>query len=258
MRHVNIAILATLTVLVAACVNETHGKSHGEPSGWGPLTLGADQQCPVVSGRYFNSSEPLAVLLAANHVGNSASPSEWAWFELAGVADTALTVTVATHDGAEQTGRLKRGSASDGDYYCEDGWLQIANRNISNQFDDETESATYRPNRRAMRVAKSADGALIARFDFIKYSEITVWCGDGCRGIPVPGTFKTHSVWSAAERWDPDVSPTNVVSRVGGRNNLAADLRRAQRDRLHEEEQRLENGPDEPANMKVHLPPETH
>lgn len=244
MRLTSFAAVAAFTLLSVACVDETHGA----PRGWGPLALGTEQGCADVAGRYLATSEPISVLLASNHLPNAAPPSEWAWFELSGEADTALTVTVTSEDGVEQSGQLRRGSASDGDYFCEDGWLQIADRRISNQFDDETESATYRPQLRSMRVAKAADGALVARFDFITYSEITVWCGDGCKGLPVPGTFKTHSVWSAAERWDADGSPTDATSRVDERSGRAADRRRAQRDRLLLEEQRLENGPDTPMN----------
>jgi hypothetical protein len=253
MRKPQLAKLAAIAILASACVGDTVGT----PRGWGPLALGEGPHCPAVAGRYFDTSQPIAVLLAAHPVGMSTSPDEWAWFELSGVADTSLSVTVALQDGTEQTGRLRRGSPSGGDYYCEDGWLHIANRNISNQFDDDAENTESRPNRRAMRVAKTLDGALVARLDFVSYSEVTVWCGDGCKGFPVPGTSRTRSQWSAAEPWDPDETPGSAARLGETRGGRTRDRRQVESERLRLEELRLENGPDGAASPNPMPPPKS-
>ncbi len=52
-------------------------------------------------------------------------------------------------------------------------------------------------------VARDSAGNLVARQVTATYLEFPVWCGDGCKGIPLPWTFRTRSSWSAVDRWDP-------------------------------------------------------
>jgi hypothetical protein len=104
----------------------------------------------------------------------------------------------------------------------------------------------FYPRRHAMMLAPNEDGALVARLDFIDYNEFTVWCGDGCKGFPIPGTFETRSVWSMAEKFDSELPPPVARERQRVIAKKEAALEQARHDRVWQEEQLLENGPPDP------------
>ncbi|MEP7384682.1 MAG: hypothetical protein ABI910_23630 [Gemmatimonadota bacterium] len=146
-------------------------------------------------------------------------------------------------DGEERTGRTRKGGPTGGDYYCADGWLQIGNRDLPTTWDADVVSESYRPNRRAMRIAPGMDGALVARLDLIRNDEITIWCGDGCKGIPIPWTWETRSTWSVARRWDPVAPASREFASGGEEGRGSAALERARSDPMYRAEEAQENGP---------------
>lgn len=231
------ALLALLPAL--ACRGETAGM----PRAWGPLTLASDDRCPDVSGRFVDSSLPVAWMMAGRQVPDDSADADWAWFELSGRADTELHVTVAYADGVERSGRLTKGDPWNGDYYCEDGWLKVPDRWIPDRWDAELEADGFHVRRHAMRLAPGANGALVARLDGIDYDELTVWCGDGCRGFPLPWTFRTRSAWSVADRWREGAPSPRAMARVREDQRREAELQRARKDPVYLAEQLQENGP---------------
>jgi hypothetical protein len=232
-----------VTVIALAPLLACGGETKGMPRAWGPLSLARDERCPNVSGRYVDSSLPIAWLLAGRHVPPDSADADWAWFELGGSADAELHVTVAYADGVEHSGRLTKGDPWNGDYHCDDGWLKIPDRWIPDRWDGELKTDDFMIRRRAMRMAPGADGALVARLDGIDYDEFTVWCGDGCKGIPLPWTFRTRSAWSVAERWREGTPSPRAKARLRDEERREAELQRARGDPVYLEEQRLENGP---------------
>ncbi|MBC7898392.1 MAG: hypothetical protein H7066_23425 [Cytophagaceae bacterium] len=225
---------ALLTISAIAC----GGESNGMPREWGPLALGESERCPAVAGRYFEESSPVAWALASAHV-TQGPDHEPAAFELAGDADSALHLTVVDVQGVRDSARLTKGTPYSGDYHCDDGWLHANHRHIPDQWDDAVDAPGFVVRRRALRIAPGAHGALVGRLDGTDYDEFTIWCGDGCKGIPLPWTFRTRSSWSAVDRWDPararkPVQAATSVSNEGDRSRNEALLR---------EEQLLEHGP---------------
>lgn len=220
--------------------------SRGErlPREWGPLALGEGEECPQVAGRYFDSSEPIAHMLAARFVQVDDPNADWDSFELSQPTADAFTVVVRFADGEERQGRARRGTGPyAGDFYCADGWLQVGDRYMPTKWDAEVRAAGFFPRRRALRIAPGKDGALVARLDLTSYDDFPIWCGDGCRGIPLPWTWETRSSWSAARRWDPDSPSPRAAARVRAEAARRADLAKAKEDPVYREEQALENGP---------------
>lgn len=212
------------------------------PREWGPISKGTGEECPKVAGRYLDSSAPITQMLAGRFVESRDGDAEWDSFELAPPTATGMDVTVRYTNGEERHGRARRGGPYDGDFYCADGWLQVGDRYMPNRWDDEELSRGFFPRRRGLRVAPGKDGALVARLDLTRYDEFTIWCGDGCKGIPLPWTFETRSSWSAAHRWSPDALRAHA-SRAGRVNATAAAApANALDDRLAREEAALENG----------------
>ncbi len=236
-----------MALTAAACT----GATKGMPRAWPKVVLAADPNCPTVAGRYFDSSEPISMLMAKRRVPYDSTDADWAYFELAGNADQGLTVKVVYRDSVSTTGSLRKGDAWSGDYYCEGGWLRIPDGNFPTQWDQDMKTGDFFPKRHAMQIAPNANGALVARVDFTDYDEITVWCGDGCKGIPIPGTFATKSVWTMAEKFDPELPVPVARARQQIIDQDEAALAQAKTDRLYQEEQALENGPADPQEAIV-------
>lgn len=231
-------LAAVFVLVLAAC-----GSRDGLPREFGPLALAKGENCPAIAGRYIDSSAPVARMLAGRFIPYDSTNAEWDSFELTGSADTGFVVTVRYLDGEERTGRARKGGGYRGDYYCEDGWLQVGDRNLPHVWDDEVAPASFRANRRALRVAPGRDGALVARLDLISYDELVIWCGDGCKGIPLPFTWETRSQWSAARRWDPEAPAPHVGASARGEPRTRAAHARSRGDRISLEEQALAQGP---------------
>lgn len=185
-----------------------------------------------------------------------------AYFELSGAADSGLTVTSVFRDSVKQTGRLQKGSEWSGDYFCGDGWLRFGDSRAPSLWDAEVRTDDFYPKRHAVRIAPNEDGDLVARLDFTDYAEFTVWCGDGCKGIPLPGTFETRSIWTMTEKFDPDRPPPvarerkrtmaeQVAALEWATAEPSAERQRAQDARMWQEEQLAENGPPDPEKELV-------
>lgn len=209
------------------------------PRAFGPVALAKGDACPAVAGRFRDASAPISWAFAARNIRRDPGNIDWASVDVAGVADTALAVTVATHDGQTETTRLRKGTRYSGDYFCADGWLQLGDGTLPSVWDSAFKTPGFMPRRRSMRVATGANGALVARLDFTDYDEFTVWCGDGCKGIPLPWTFRTQSRWSSAPVWTGDL-PAEPLESDGSRVQLAqvdtvnmARLARAEYDLEH-------------------------
>lgn len=90
------------------------------------------------------------------------------------------------------------------------------------------DAAGNKANRDAFAIAMDGEGNLVGRRTAVTYDEFAVWCGDGCRGFPLPWTYREHIVWSTLRPPTTDRPPEPRLS--------ATDRR------LSEEERRLEWG----------------
>lgn len=74
--------------------------------------------------------------------------------------------------------------------HCEDGWLSLPRGEL-----------------RPLRLSRGEDGSVIGEFKGLKTVGITVWCGDGCRDLPIPtGTFTGKVHWPRVDgvrAWRP-------------------------------------------------------
>lgn len=73
---------------------------------------------------------------------------------------------------------------------CKGGWLELPRGEL-----------------RPMRLTRGDDGSVIGEFKGLKTVGVTVWCGDGCRDLPIPtGAFVGEIHWprlSGDPRWRP-------------------------------------------------------
>lgn len=230
--------LGAVVLVLAACDRDTRDM----PRDFGPLTLGKDWRCPAIAGRYAYGGEPASWYLAGRfrEYGDS-TPIEF--FTLDGTADTALHIGIGLLDGRVITKVLRKGTQYAGDYYCEDGWLRLQPGALSDRFDAEVASEGFFPRRRELLLATGRESALVARYDRTDYEELTVWCGDGCRGIPLPWTFETRSTWSRTEVWAEGAPRPSVVAAAREAERRRAEQERLKQDPVYQAEQALEQGP---------------
>lgn len=218
------------------------GRTEGMPREFGPLVFGEDWRCPAVAGRYAYGAEPGGHYLAARFAPyGDTVPVEY--FVLEGSADTALHVGVGMLDGRVIAKALRKGSPFSGDYYCEDGWLQLRSDFSEDRFDAEVAGEGFYPRRRKILVTANAASALVTRYDRTDYDELTVWCGDGCTGIPLPWTFETRSTWSRAEPWVEGTPRPSVTAAVRAEARAREEQERLQQDPVYRAEQAQEQGP---------------
>ncbi len=90
------------------------------------------------------------------------------------------------------------------DYVCEDGWL-VGDRLV---HDPGPDRSAPRPDTviGVVRLARQVSGHLVFNAVFDERKEFYLWCGDGCRGVPL-GTWETNE-WSRLEPTEaPPVEP---------------------------------------------------
>jgi hypothetical protein len=236
---------ALLSLAVAACSSQ-----RGVPKAYGPLALAKGDACPDVTGRYAYTGEPGGFLLAARH-GITYENLAVEHFTVTGDADTALRLRIGRSDGSVVEKRLKRGAQPyGGDYWCEDGWLRLGG-DIGARWDSTVNDEGFHARRHAVHLATGREGALVTKLDHTDYDEFTVWCGDGCKGIPLPWTFRTRTTWHRAEAW-PEGAPRPVaIAEVMASERKAQEIERARNDPLFLENDRLERGETTPASIET-------
>lgn len=119
------------------------------------------------------------------------------WYHLLGEQDRAAHV--AAHGQADYEDvlaglgpdtTLRRQLRATVDVTCSGGWLELPKGEL-----------------RAMRLTRGEDGSVIGEFRGLKAVGITVWCGDGCRDVPIPtGTFTGRIHWprdDGLRAWHP-------------------------------------------------------
>lgn len=234
--------MLSLALLASACAPGTGSM----PREFGRVVLADKERCPSVAGRYFDSSEPITAMLATAATNRNLAHADIAWFELTPRGDSTLLVEIMYRDSVSVRGQLQRGGAYGGDYFCENGWLKVGDHRIPQTWDRSVKSKDFFPRRHQFQVAPNRDGALVARLLFIDFDQFDVWCGDGCKGFPIPGTFEFKEQWSMAEGYDPDVPPPAARRREAERQRVAEEYAEAKEDRVFQENELLENGPPDP------------
>jgi hypothetical protein len=237
-----LSLFVSTALLTSACAPDPDDV----PRAYGRLVLGEEERCPSVAGRYFDSSEPITAMLVTAATNRGMGEADIAWFEITPKGDSTLLVELMYRDSTSVRGQLKRAGQYAGDYFCENGWLKVGDHRIPQTWDAEMKSGDFFPRRHQFQVAPNRDGALVARLLFIDYEQFDVWCGDGCKGFPIPGTFEFKEQWSIAEAYDPDLPPPVARKREQERQRLVAEYEEAKKDRIFQENELLENGPPDP------------
>jgi hypothetical protein len=221
---VKVVLIPVVLLLAQAC-----SRTPGMPDGWGPLRFAADSSCPRVSGTYDASDRDFSHIVATQFLPYDTTRGTVESISLALEDDSTLSVIAWVDREPRDTVRLH----AHREFECGDGWLEPRYpRSFPNSASDDAIAHQRQSGRSSLRIAAGAKGALVGRLDHHTYDEFNVWCGDGCKGFPVPWTWRTSHRWYRAAVVDPRTHQLTESPEAG---SLTAQDRRLMR-----EEARLE------------------
>ena len=173
----------------------------GSNSNWQDVVKAANNECPDITGTYSIMDQPGYLMLG----GHYEDPKKaWEVMSITGNPQQELHITLyETNTGISYNALITR--TRNKDYQCKDGMLETAwpymdapinraDESISN--DDLVE--------KSLSFAKNKNGDLVLRTNTHTWKGIAVWCGDGCKYLPIPFTSRTHHHWS---RWPSSAIP---------------------------------------------------
>lgn len=219
-RHELVAA-SLLCLLVTACTT-TEGR---EPEG---LRLGRERSereagvCPVLDGKYRLAPNDIGYVIRSMLPWQE-EPRTWSSVELSGHPDVALQMVATDSDGQQDTVMFRPGQ----DYDCDTGWLRPRDVDELNQW-PSPRPRDGRSRRHDFLIASAKHGVLVGRHDIMSFEEFAVWCGDGCKGFPLPWTIRHHESWSILGDVNTPI-PGEPVTEL--------------QERIAREERRLEQGP---------------
>jgi hypothetical protein len=220
-----VAALTLACLLLAAC------REGRVPHGFGPLALGEPEHCPIVNGR-FDALEPLVRWSVVERVlPYDSTRLEVEGFSLQGNADQSLQLVAWSSGEPFDTVQLARARH----YRCDEGRLvlDLPERLPEGSGEEPAHSERLvRANRLALAIG--AEGALVAELARETYSGIAVWCGDGCKYVPVPFSGQTTHSWLRVYPM-----PLGEVARA---RRVAPPSEQQLNDRMAAEEKALEEG----------------
>jgi hypothetical protein len=236
------AALSCLAAALVACSDR-----QVVPGGWGPLRLAtADTLCPDIAGDYQletvariaslvdeYESDALLLSLSAGMSGRvELSERAMTSLRIEGDVNRGVELTlVYAHDSMppRDTVRLRRTLS----YACEGGWLRLRTVTVPpRDVDAPRDDSNLTVRERVLSIAGGAKGSLVGRMTTTRMVEFPIWCGDGCKGIPLPWTATKRTTWMRLLNVADD--PTSL--------DMSDPRERQLDDRLRQEERRLEMG----------------
>lgn len=206
----------------------------GEPDG---LKRGRERSettagvCPQVDGAYRNNRSDLAAVVT-RLARTGMSLTDWETVVMSGHPDVAVQFIFTRPDLRADTVTIER----DRGYDCESGWLHP--NDAAGILDDIKAPGRDSPNARPrddrthryeFHITSNRSGQLVGKLEDISFTQFDVWCGDGCKGFPLPWSLRREVQWlvlpDTAEPVAARPSPSGADQRL-----LAA-------------ERALENGP---------------
>lgn len=164
--------------------------------------------CPDITGTYSIMDRAGYLKLGGHY---EKKPKNWAIINISGNAQQELHIRLYESDsGATNETPIKR--VKDEDYSCQNGLLETkwpAEVRLNRSEDAIPESHEYK---KSLSFAKSKTGELVMRTNIRHWKGVSVWCGDGCKSMPVPFTSRTRYKWSHWPSADIPDAPTADAS----------------------------------------------
>lgn len=178
-----------LPALISGC-----GRDTGYPHDWQPAVIATDGLCPDITGTYLIADHVAYQSLAGRHFYEE-KKRNWEVMTISGNPQESLQVVLyESRNAARNDKPIKLTKAEH--YSCSDGWLQSAwpaDTRLRDANDSDERGIS-----KELSFAKNRAGELVIRTDIQRWHEIAVWCGDGCKYMPIPFTRESTYEWG---RW---------------------------------------------------------
>jgi len=222
------ALLRTLPLLLlAACAFSDPGAPRNMRLGEA-RTDTRPGTCPQVAGTYRVEENVLGQVIGNKRAYESRN-APWQYLTVLQEGDSLLRFVYAAPGRADTT--LLR---QPGDFSCNTGWIEPRG-GWERLQPVERDPNDGRSLRQEFRIASEQSGALVGQVIERRFRELTVWCGDGCRGFPIPGTGRRTVTYS---RLGDSLSPPEAAAPAHRTSSPEA-----LQERLAREAAALENGP---------------
>ncbi len=187
--------------------------------------------CPRIDGAYRNNGSDLAAVVG-RFSRSGLGLADWETVVITGHPDVAIQLAFTRKDQQGVTVTLER----DRGYDCHTGWLhpdraaglmdelKARGRGLPLEAPDDD-----RVHRYEFYISSNDRKQLVGKLDDLNFAQFDVWCGDGCKGFPIPWSIRRDMIWS--------VLPDTSEPVQGPPPPSAAD------ERIAAEERALENGP---------------
>lgn len=189
-----------MTLLLLSALFSGCGNHDGYPHDWDAAVTAPAGQCPDITGTYLISDRISYATLAGHY---EETPRTWQVMSLAGnpqVGLEAMVYEINTGTPYEKTIKRSKGT----DYQCDDGWLEMPwPGGVALTTEDDAPNDN-RQMSKTLSYAKNRAGELVIRTNIARWQAFAVWCGDGCKYVPIPFTRETTYAWS---RWSPIAVP---------------------------------------------------
>lgn len=193
----NILWLIFLTLPITGCKNDTE---QPYPSAWPPLNkpklFESGDNCPNLSGKYKIAAGPFYSLVSDKFSSRYRGHIVWKYAEILPASENSMAFKLTSTEQYNPIVFASIPQQEGKNYSCKKGWMRFpAKGNLS---DFKIESFF-------MEIAADQEGNLVIRTAIQDKKEIDgigVWCGDGCKSIPLPFTIKTYSTFTKWDRWE--------------------------------------------------------
>lgn len=196
MRQSTFALFSMLVALMLAGCDFPRDQDD-----WKNVITASANECPDIAGTYSIADQPAYIMLGGHY---EEQPKDWGTISIAGNPQESLHITLyEAGSGVSSEKPISR--IRNKDYQCQEGWLvtEWPYRVLpTNRAEDGIPNDNLFE--KSLSFAKNTSGDLVMRTTIRHWQGISVWCGDGCKYIPIPFTSHRLYQWS---RWPSSSIP---------------------------------------------------
>lgn len=202
-----VLLLSFPVAILAGCSNEVE---QPYPSEWPPFVeqkrILFGDSCPSLAGKYIIARGHLSSLMIEKLTPTHGDRILWKYMEIQQVANNSIALRLTSIERYRPIVFTSLVQVEGKDYSCKNGWMIFP---LTGRASDMTVKSSF------MATGVDQEGNLIIKTtiqETREIDEIGVWCGDGCRAIPLPFTITEHNSFSRWNRWNkvpniPDAMP---------------------------------------------------
>lgn len=189
-KHISAILFTSISLILGSC-----DLNKNSANDWQNVIPAAANGCPNIAGTYSIMDEAAYLMLGGHY---EKKPKHWDILNISVNTQQELQITLYESDtGAINETPIKRIRGKD--YECQNGFLETEWPYFAVPLNRLTDAIPDNDQfEKSLSFAKNEMGELVIRTNTRHWKGFTVWCGDGCKDVPIPFTSRTRYKWS---RW---------------------------------------------------------